>query len=198
MPRTYEAALKYNMDSYKTMQEQLSNTPIESKPRSDLVLGYLALMLEHQDAITKLVILKSKGSAFALLRPQVESAFRGLWVNLIASDAQVTAIRKDGAEPFPKFRDMANELDNRYSANGLLLGLASHWRTMNGYTHAGIEQLGRRFEDDGNIAPNYSDEMLAELLTVSATVSLAMVIPVLRTIGLHEKAEFMEKWLAEN
>jgi hypothetical protein len=40
--------------------------------------------------------------------------------------------------------------------------------------------------------------MLAELLTLSATVSLAMVVPVLRTIGLHEKAELLEKWLADN
>src|ERR1700722_17071384 len=127
MRKTYEEALRYSMNSYKTMQEQLNNTPIESKPRSDLVLGYLALTLEHQGDITKLVILRSKGSAFALLRPQVESAFRGLWVNLIASEEQVTAIRQNGAEPFPKFIDMATDLDSRYGANGLLLGLASYW-----------------------------------------------------------------------
>jgi hypothetical protein len=166
--------------------------------RGSLVFAYVALVLEHQHAIVVLIRSSLIGSALALLRPQVEAAFRGLWVNLIASDDQVTAIGQTGKEPFPKFRQMAKELDEAYHSDGWLLGFADDWSTLNGFTHSGLEQLGRRFIADGNIAPNYTEGMIAQLASYSGTVSIGMLVPIFRALHFDDKAVALEEWLAAN
>jgi hypothetical protein len=198
MSPTAVGAMRYSAEALSFIKSLLHDAEIESAPRRHLVFGYLAVVLEHQEAIIQLVMLKLLGSAFALLRPQAETAFRALWVNLIADDAQITAIREQGAEPFPRFRDMAAELDTRYNAGGWMLNVADRWAAMNGYTHTGLEQLWRRFQEDGTVAPNYSDEVIAELLTLSATTSIGFVMAVLRTVSLEEKANALDRWLAEH
>jgi hypothetical protein len=196
MSKTRDEALQYNVSGHEFIRSLLSGTQFPSGPRNDLVYAYVALVLEHQNAIVNLIRLNLVGSAFALLRPQVETAFRGLWTNLIASDEQVTAIGQRGEEPFPPFRKMAEELDTRYRADGWLLGFADDWKTLNGFTHTGLEQLGRRFQSDGNIAPNY-EEMVPELATYSGTLSIGIVVPILRTIHFEDKAKALEGWLAQ-
>ncbi len=186
---------QYSISSHDFIWSQLQGTPFPSSPRFDLVLAYVSITLEHQHAIINLVGLKLVGSAFALLRPQVETAFRGLWVNLIATDEQVTAIAKDGKEPFPKFRDMASELDTRYGLDGWCSSIAAQWGALNGFTHSGLEQLGHRFRDDGNIFPTYPDEMIASLLQLSATISIGLLPAIYRNMGLQDKASALEQWL---
>jgi hypothetical protein len=198
MPKTAKAAMLYNIDSLKVIHTQIEGSEIESNPRIHLVFGYVVVALEHQDAIAKLVELKLSGSALALLRPQVETACRALWVNLISNDTDVAAIRERGASPFPEFPKMAAELDTRYNSNGWWVRYADRWGAMNGYTHTGLEQLGRRFQKDGTIAPNYSDELEAELLMMSARTSIVLVASVFRTAGREAEAEALDKWLIEN
>jgi hypothetical protein len=198
MSRRAVDAMRYSEETLSFIKSLLHDAEIESTPRRHLVFGYLVVALEHQEAIINLVKLKLMGSAFALLRPQVETALRALWVNLIANDAQVVAIRERGAQPFPSFRDMAAELDTRYNAGGWMLKVADRWTAMNGYAHTGLEQLWRRFQVDGTIAPNYSDEVIKELLTYSATTSIVLVAAILRTVGLVEMANAFDCWLADH
>jgi len=160
------------------------------------VYAYVAIVLEHQNAIVNLIRLNLLGSAWALLRPQVEAAFRGLWVNVAASDLQITALGQRGEEPFPPFRKMAEYLDAQYHADGWLLGFADDWKTLNDFAHPGLGQLGRRFRADGNIAPNYDEEMVARLVRYSGTLSIGMIVPILRTIHFDDKAKALEEWLA--
>jgi hypothetical protein len=154
--------------------------------------------ISHDEAIHKLCRQNMIASAFALLRSQIESAFRGLWVNLIATDEQVEAIRERGEEPFPKFRRMAADIDTAYGAAGWLQSFADHWRTLNGYTHTGLEQLSRQFRDEATLAPNYPEEFILGLLVTSGTASIGYIVPVFRHFGLNEKAAALEQWLAEH
>jgi hypothetical protein len=198
MRRTKEQALDYSTRSHEFIWEQLRGENFPSSPRNDLVFAYIALVLEHQNAIATLIRCKLVGSALALLRPQIETAFRGLWVNLIASESEVTAIAQTGAEPFPRFKQMAKDLDLRYGSGGWLQMFADMWGTLNGYTHSGLEQLGRRFGEDGNLTSNYPDEVIAEVAVVSGTVSIGLIVPIFRHLGLDAKAVSLEEWLANN
>ncbi len=197
MSKTRDEALQYSVTSYEFIRSLLSGTQFPSSPRNDLVYAYVALVLEHQNAIVNLIRLNLLGSAWALLRPQVETAFRGLWANSIACDEQITAIGQRGEEPFPPFRKMADELDTAYDARGWLLGFADDWKTLNDFTHSGLMQLGRRFQADGNVAPNY-EEMVPQLATYSGTLSIGMIAPILRTLHFDDKAKALEDWLAAN
>jgi len=132
------------------------------------------------------------------MRLQLETALRGMWVNLIASDIQVDGISQRGDEPFPKFHSLVKQLDEAYRADGWLQSFEDQWAALNGYTHSGLEQLGMRFRDDGNIAPNYPDQVISDLLTLSGTVAIGTIVPLFRSFGLPEKAEALEKWLDDN
>ena len=151
MTHTLAQALQYADGARDLLLEQLADTKFPSTPRNDLVLAYVAIAIEHQEAIVKLVGLHLYAPAFALLRLELETMFRGLWANLIADDSQIAAVAQEGAEPFPRFKAFAKILDESYGADGWIAGFGDRWTTLNGFTHSGLEQLGRRFHDDGNV-----------------------------------------------
>lgn len=195
---TVEAALEYNKGALTAIWTQLSGATLPSSPRYDLVWAYVSVAIKHHEGIHVLASQNLMAPAFALLRPQIDTAYRGLWSNLIATDEQVNAIRGGSEKPFPKFRPMAADLDNAYGAGGWLQSFADRWAALNGYTHSGLEQLGRQFRDDDTIGPNYPDEMVVELLVVSATASIGCIVPLFRHAGLDDKAAVLEQWLGEH
>jgi hypothetical protein len=198
MSNTVDDALQYNKGALAAVWAQLSGATVPSSPRNDLVWAYVAIALGHHQAIHSLAGQRLIASASALLRSQIETFFRGLWVNAIATDEQVNAIRGGSDKPFPVFRQIAADLDTLYGADGWLQGFADHWAALNGYTHSGLEQLGHQFIDDNTVGPNYSDEMVMELVVTSGTVSIGCIVPIFRAMALNDKAVALEKWLAEH
>ena len=120
MAETIETALEYNKGALAVVWSQLSGATVPSSPRFDIVWAYTLIALKHHEGIYALVGQNLMAPAFALLRLQIETAYRGLWINLIATDEQVNAIREHDAEPFPRFRQMAADLDSSYGAAGWL------------------------------------------------------------------------------
>jgi len=57
--------------------------------RTVTVIGFISVLIEHQESVLLLVMHDNAGSAAALVRPIVEGAFRGLWINLPATDEEV-------------------------------------------------------------------------------------------------------------
>jgi hypothetical protein len=198
MVNTVKDALEYNKGALAAVWSQLSGATLPSSPRNDLVRAYVSIAIKHHEGIYTLVNQNVMASAFALLRSQIETSYRGLWVNLIATDQQVNAIRDRDETPFPRFRQMATDLDVAYRAGGWLQGFADRWAALNGYTHSGLLQLGRQFRHDGTIAPNYSDEMVTELLVVSGTASIGCIVPIFRGMHIDDKAVALEQWFAEH
>ena len=105
---TVEAALEYNKGALTAIWTQLSGATLPSSPRYDLVWAYVSVAIKHHEGIHVLASQNLMAPAFALLRPQIDTAYRGLWSNLIATDEQVNAIRGGSEKPFPKFRPMAD------------------------------------------------------------------------------------------
>ena len=198
MTKSVKDALEYNKGALASVWSQLSGATLPSSPRSDLVWAYVSIAIKHHEGIFTLASQNVMAPAFALLRSQIETSYRGLWANLIATDQQVNAIRDRDEEPFPKFRKMATDLDNAYGAGEWLQGFADRWAALNSYTHSGLLQLGRQFRDDGTIGPNYSDEMVTELLVLSGTASLGCIVPLFRHARLDDKAAALEQWLEEH
>lgn len=198
MANTVNDALQYNNGALTAVWSQLSGATLPSSPRSDLVWAYVAIAIGHHQAIHSLASQHLIASASALLRSHIETCFRGLWVNAIATEEQVSAIRGGSEKPFPAFRQMAADLDTFYGADGWLQGFADDWAALNGFTHSGLEQLGRQFRDDNTVGPNYPDEMVMELAVTSGTASIGCIVPIFRAMGLNDKAVVLEEWLAEH
>jgi hypothetical protein len=152
--------------------------------------------LEHQEAILSLAVdPKLQGSAFALLRSQIEAGFRGLWVNKLSSEQEIDLIANRDGEPFPRFREMAATLDAYSVAKGWIASFADRWKALNGYTHTGLHQLARRFRPDGKVGPAYTEEMVWKLLTTSGTFSIGVFVPLVRPVELETKAAALQEWL---
>jgi hypothetical protein len=61
-----------------------------------------------------------------------------------------------------------------------------------------MAQIGRRFDKDGNIALNFTDGEIDDVLRFSASVSLLCVIPLFRCAESPDRAEALEAWLEEH
>src|SRR5260370_352436 len=95
---------------HQLIVDQMAGT-YQSDDRSALFASFMSIAISHHEAIMILVRHdRVIGSAFALLRPLVETAYRGLFVNFQATPEEVEKITK-GGEPYPKFNDLAASLD---------------------------------------------------------------------------------------
>src|SRR5665811_1092948 len=82
--------------------------------RRSLFAAFLSIAQSHHEAILLLAgQQRLLSSAFALFRPLLEVAYRGLFVAFLATDEQVEAI-KIGGEPYGHFNKLAAALDEAF------------------------------------------------------------------------------------
>jgi hypothetical protein len=155
------------------------NVPDSFKGDSDekiLVGGYFSLILEHHGAI--LYLLQSgrfDGSALALVRPLIDAAYRAHWVYSSASPENVAKLR-NGEKCDPGLINMAEAVEKNINAGGFFLTITPYINALHGYTHGGLEQLGRRFDAAGDIRPTYSDGEKTEAIRATTAHLIALAI----------------------
>ena len=117
-------------------------------PRTLTVIGFISMLIEYQESILLLVKHDMAGPATALFRPVVEGAYRALWINLPATEAEVQKFNeKDRIEL--EFGDIATALDTAYGMGNFFQDFkARAWKHLNSYAHGGMHQIGRRFLDN--------------------------------------------------
>jgi hypothetical protein len=156
----------------------LEAVPCEFTTETDektVIVAFFSLVVEHHGAI--LTLLKTgrfNGSAFALVRPLVDAVYRAFWVHFCAKPEHIAAIR-NGDSPYPGLPNMADEVEKKMDyTGGLFTALTPHIKSLHGYTHGGLEQLGRRFDASGNVQPNYATGERLEVVD-STTAYLVML-----------------------
>lgn len=152
----------------------LSTLDFPTDQRTLTVVGFISVLIEHQESVLLLVIHGNPGSASALIRPIVEGAFRALWINGPATEAEVKGfVEKDVIQP--KFGEIAVALDGAYEGRGMFQGFkARTWDPLNSFTHGGMHQIRRRFIDQ-KVANDYNEEDLHEITTMTTLVVLLTI-----------------------
>lgn len=157
-----------------------SSKPILSKhsfptdPRTLIVIGFISVLVEHQESILLLVMNENVGSASALVRPVVEGAYRALWINLPATDNDVMKFHKQDKIHL-EFGEIAEALDTAYRMGVFFQDFKTRtWRQLNSYTHGGMHQIGRRFVKN-EVANNYSEAEIYEMTTTVTTIVLLAI-----------------------
>lgn len=142
-----------------------------------IIVALFSLVIEHHGAILTLLRTgRFDGSAFALIRPLVDAVYRAFWVHFCAKPKHLQGIRK-GESPYPPLPNMAEEVEKRMSYTGGLFTIIKPFiNSLHGYTHGGLEQLGRRFDAEGNIRGSYED--LAKEEVVNTTTSYMVMLAV--------------------
>jgi hypothetical protein len=156
-------------------------------PRTLTVIGFISVIVEHQEAILMLVNHDMPGSATALSRPVVEGAYRALWFNLPSTDEQVERFNKKDKIDL-EFGEIATAVDSAYGLEDFFKDFKTRaWPHLNSYTHGGMHQIGRRFRN-GEVANNYREEELCELTTSVTTIVLLTISIFLKKYGHAESA----------
>jgi hypothetical protein len=161
--------------------------------RTATVIGFISVLVEHQESHLMLVQEKP-GSAFALLRPIVEGAYRAMWINLPATDAEVERFDKKD-EIKLTFEEIAVALDNAYGMGDYFQDLKTRaWKILNSFTHGGMQQIGRRFIKH-EVANNYSDEEKYEMTTTATTTVLLAISFFLKRHGYADSGNEVQALL---
>ena len=142
--------------------------------RTVTVIGFISTLVEHQESVLLLVMHEKAGSASALVRPVVEGAYRTLWINLPATDEEVTRFNnKDRIDL--EFGEIATALDQAYATGGFFQDFKTRiWKHLNSYTHGGMQQIGRRFVQH-EVVNNYTKEEIYEMTTTVTTIVLLTI-----------------------
>ncbi len=103
--------------------------------RTVTVIGLISVLIEHQESVLLLVMHNNVGSASALVRPIVEGAFRGLWINLPATDEEVKKFNEKDKIDL-EFGELAMALDASYGMGDFFQDFKTRtWKHLNSYTH---------------------------------------------------------------
>jgi hypothetical protein len=154
--------------------------------------AYFSIAHEHFASMLLLLRQHHPASAATLARPHFEACFRGMWVNLKATDPEVDKLFAWKAPTFPSMATILDDIDAGYGAEGALKLFQIHWNTLCGLTHTGVEQLSRRFSDTG-IQSAFTDEDLVKIMTLTASAATATVVPLLGISGKTQAAADLQR-----
>ncbi len=163
--------------------------------RSQVLLSYASIGLEHQEAIVLLARRGLSGSAFALVRPVFEIFYRAAWICACAKPKDVDRI-KAGKFTFPKMGDMVAAIDAKHGFDFFTNFKASSWGDQNDFTHAGKLQIGSRLTRD-DLQAAYPDEMIAGQVTTATIAALLVAVLLLKTHNRTADGERLELALAK-
>ncbi len=151
----------------------LSGKEFLNNSRNILLLPYLSIVCEHQNAILLLIKNKLYGSASVLVRPIFEIFYRALWICKCASDLEIEEVTQDDNK-FPNLEYMAGAIDKNYASDGFFSRIKSKsYGTMSSYIHTGLLPVSRRYT--GSILqPNYEPEELKEIINCTTIYMLLL------------------------
>ena len=72
--------------------------------------------------------------------------------------------------------NMAEAVARNVDAGGFFLSITPYINALHGYTHGGLEQLGRRFDAGGDMRPTYSDGEKTEAIRATTAHLIALAL----------------------
>jgi hypothetical protein len=172
-----EENLKTSFGIHSWIEQRLDGLDIPKKSRSLISVGCHDVVIEHHCGISLLIKSKIYASAFALVRPLFETFVRGVWLKNCASDDELKKFNDDSLNK--KFGVLLRDIEK---LDGFSSKVLSHlkeqaWSEMCGFTHGGIQQIGRRVLNN-EIFPDFRESEIVEVLRLTQAFSLLSFIQI--------------------
>jgi hypothetical protein len=168
--------------------------PFPDDYRTVSVIGFISILVEHQEAFLLLVMREMFGSAFALGRPIVEGMYRALWLNVCATDAELKRFNEKD-EIDLTLAQMADAIDPAHNTGDFFQDFKKRaWKALNSYTHTGMLQIGRRFTGH-EVVNSYSEGEIYEMTTTLTTCVLVVISRFLAKQGHPDDAKAIDALL---
>ena len=180
------------IDSAQKLSEQLECLVIRrgecpDEERNTLLMAYWAVSFDFHKGILGLLRNQLYGSAFALVRPCLEALARA-HVAVKGSAEDVKKLRDDTY--VMDFDKIGPWIDSTFGTDNLFTNLLGQAQAaLHSYTHAGLSQLGRRF-DGHDLKASYKDGEIIE--TIRVCTSAVWMVTNLVTIFLGFRTEANE------
>ena len=163
--------------------------------RNILLMAYWALLFDFHRSVLNLIPKPLCGGAFALVRPCMEAVARA-HVAVKGMAADIKSLQDDTYRT--NFFTIGPWIDSTFGAGDLFTKMFDRARNaLHSCTHAGISQLGRRY-DDHNLRPSYTDEEIIEVIRVCTSAVWMVTNLVTRHLGWNEEAtkagELFDEW----
>lgn len=153
--------------------------------RNILLMAYWALLFDFHKAILRLIPDALCGSAFALVRPCMEALVRA-HVAVKGSADDLKRLQQDNYRT--NFTTIGTWIDTEFGTGELFTNFLGHARdALHSLTHAGISQLGRRF-DGHNLKPTYRDGETIEVIRVCTSAVWMVTNLVTKHLGFSPEA----------
>lgn len=194
------ADVKNELASAQRFDEQLEALVLNrgqcpDDDRNILLMGYWSLLFDFHKSVLTLIPKPLYGGAFALVRPCMEAVARA-HVAVKGTEAEIKTLQDDTYRT--NFFTIGPWIDGTFGAGALFTNMFNRARNaLHSYTHAGISQLGRRY-DDHNLRPSYRDGEIIEVIWVCTSAVWMVTNLVTKDMGWTEEAkkagELFEVW----
>lgn len=163
--------------------------------RTVLLMAHWALIFDHYKAILSAVQNAFYGSAFALVRPVVESLVRA-HVAVKGSQDDVRRLQSD--EYRTNLESIGPWIDREFQTDTLFTKFLNEKarKALHSYTHGGVSQLARRFNGQ-NLTPRYADGEIVEVIRVSTSAVWMLTNLVTKFLGFGAEATEAERLYLE-
>jgi hypothetical protein len=166
-----KANVSKELASAEKLGEQLEGLVVmrgqcPDEDRNILLMAYWALIFDFHKAILGLIPRQLCGSAFALVRPSLETLVRA-HVAVKGSAADVKNLQDDTYHT--DFDKIGQWMDKEFATERLFTNfIGGAQAALHSFTHAGLSQIGRRF-DGHDLKPSYDDGEIVEVIRVSTS-----------------------------
>lgn len=141
-------------------------------PRTVLVRGLLATIVQHHRSALLLVKSAFVGSAYALVRDIIRGTRYGLWINSCATSDQILAIHEED-DFVLSIPEMDKEIETAYQGDPFFVGLRDRWAAkLYRYSRAEIVRVGQ-FSIDPKAGLEDEEEEVRDVVT---TATLCIVL----------------------
>jgi hypothetical protein len=183
--------VQIELDCARLLGERLEDLVVKrgqcpDEDRNILLIGYWALVFDHHKAILNNIQNGLFGSAFALVRPIVESLVRS-HVAVKGSPEDLRRLQQD--EYRTNLATIGPWIDAEFGTDDLFEIFLNEKarKALHSYTHGGVSQLARRF-DGHNLKPTYDDGEIIEVIRVSTSAAWMVTNLVTRHFGFTAEA----------
>lgn len=160
-------------------------------PRTVLVRGLLATIIEHHRSVLLLIKNGSAGSAYALARDIIRGTRYGLWINSCATIDHIRNIRQED-EFALSIPEMNKEIEAAYQGDSFFVELRDRWAAkLYRYSRETIVRVGQ-FYIDPKSGLGSDDEECGDVLTIATLSIVLLASKFLATQKLVDECEQVE------
>lgn len=160
-------------------------------PRTVLVRGLLATIVQHHRSIVLLIKSGIDGSAYALARDIIRGARYGLWINCCATSDQILGIHEEDGSAL-SIPEMNKEIEAAYQGDPFFTDLIDRWAAkIDRYSRLTIVRAGQ-FSIDPKSGLGRDEEEVGDVVTTTTVCIVVLASKFLSTQKLVDECKQVE------